>query len=338
MLPYKLMKNYNFQRTITLFLCAIFLIYLGITTDLQAEVISTGRYSNAFMSDGAGARAAAMGGSYVSLSNDAWSIFWNPAGLLKAPSRNAGLMHSERFEGVVDFDAISVSFPQKDGSILAAGMLRLGVNGIPFTKKENDDLAIGDNNRVLVDKVVNEGEYVLFVSRAFTNRFGNWGITPKAIFKNIGTEHYSFGLGFDAGFQKRLFKSIPIDAGVAVRDFGGSLLIWDTGHKEIITSTVVVGLSGLIRIKALDAKITPTVDLIYRTEVIGDSDAGELRAGIEYLVRDFFALRFGSKDESLTFGGGMNFKPVSVDYAYAGHDDLGDTHRVSVSIRWASWK
>lgn len=338
MLLYRLMKKYNIQRNIILFLFVLFLKLSGIFNHVHAEAVSNGLYSNSFMIDGAGARASAMGGSYVSLSDDAWSIFWNPAGLLKSPHRNAGLMHSERFEGVVDFDAVSLSIPQEDGSVLAAGMLRLGVNGIPFTLLEHNDQQIGNDNRVLVDKYVNEGEYALFFGKAFTNRYGNWGVTPKVLYKNIGTANFGFGLGFDVGFQKRLFSSIPVDAGVVVRDFGGTLLVWDTGHKEIIYSTIVLGLSGLLNINVLEAKITPGIDLVYRTEVIGDSDAAELRAGMEYLVRDLFALRTGITGDKLTFGGGMKFKPVSVDYAYNGDENLGDTHRVSLSIRWADWK
>jgi len=331
------MKKYIFQPSKLLYCSIIILIFSGVIGTVQADDVNA-RYGNAFMNDGAGAKALAMGGALTSLSDDAWSIFWNPAGLLKNQIKNAGLMHNDRFGGVVDFDAVALSFPQDDGSVLAVGLLRLGVNGIPFTRLEYPDRSIGNDNIVLVDKRVNDGEYALFFSRAFANRYGHWGITPKAIFKNIGSKNYSFGLGFDAGFQARPFEYIPVDVGVSIRDVGGTLLIWNTGHKEIITSTITMGLSGLINISALEARITPTMDIVYRTEFLGDSDAAELRAGLEYLIRDMFALRIGSRDANLTFGGGMNFKPISIDYAYVGHDDLGDTHRVSISIRWASWK
>ena len=77
------MTMYKFQRSVAA-IHSTFFIFLSVTVgSLQADIIA--RYGNAFMNDGAGARALAMGGSYVSLSDDAWSIFWNPAGLLKNP-------------------------------------------------------------------------------------------------------------------------------------------------------------------------------------------------------------------------------------------------------------
>ncbi len=294
------------------------------------------RYSGSFMDGGGDARSLAMGGAYTAASGDGWSIFWNPAGLAGVTTPQAGLMHSERFSGVIDYDAAAVALPQADGSVISGGLIRLGVNGIPFTRLENEypGAIPSEDNRVEISKYVNEGEYALFASKASTYKHWSWGIAPKLIFKHIGSEHQGFGLGIDAGVRCRIFREIPLTAGLAVHDFLGTPLIWDTGRKEIIISTLRFGLSGEISVKSLEAVFNPVFDVAYRLENAGGSNALSLHYGLEYLIRNRVALRIGSDNDRLAFGGGLVLKPVSIDYAYIEHDELGDTHRVSLMLRW----
>ncbi len=295
------------------------------------------RYGGEFMAAGGGARALALGGANTSLASDSWALFWNPAGLMKSSANEVGLMHSERFEGIVDYDAASIALSQPDGSVLAVGIIRLGVNGIPFTTLENPGSPLSEDNRVEVDKVVNDGEYAFFIGKA--QRWGrwNWGLAPKLIYKHIGSDWRAYGLGLDAGISGRLLPDLPVNIGLAVRDLLGTVIAWEqTGRKEVITSTVRLGISGSFDFPALEARLTPVVDLSYRTEFLGASDAATVHAGLEYLVRNMIALRIGSDDGLTTFGGGLQLKPVSVDYAYIGHDQLGDTHRISINFRWNS--
>lgn len=320
---------------------SILLILLGLTGFLPDKGWSDNiaRYGGEFMAFGGGARALALGGAYTSLASDSWAIFWNPAGLMKSTSSEIGLMHSERFEGVVDYDAAAVSLPQPDGSVLAAGMIRLGVNGIPFTSLENPGSPLSEENRVEIDKIVNEGEYAFFISKAQHLGRWYWGFAPKLIFKHIGSAGRAYGLGVDVGFGGRPLPDFPVDVGFSVRDLLGTVLAWEqTGRKEIITSTIRLGISGSFEFSALEARLTPVADLSYRTEVLGGSDAAALHAGVEYLVRGTVAFRVGSDDGRTTFGGGVKLKPVSIDYAYIGHDELGDTHRISINFRWKNSK
>lgn len=300
------------------------------------------------MATGGGARSLALGGANTALSADAWSLFWNPSGLLRVKGPEAGFMHSERFGGIVDYDAGSYAVPRQDGSVVSAGFIRLGVNGIAFTRLENPGQPHSETNRVEVDKWVNEAEYAFYagIANDFESsvwagpfRSWRWGIAPKLIFKHFGTDYNAFGLGVDAGISGRIFKDIPIETGLAVRDLAGTVLAWaETGRKEIITPTLRAGIAGTFELPSLEATLTPVVDVSYRTEAIGDSDAVAVHAGFEYLVRHTAALRIGSDDGRLTFGGGLQLKPVSIDYAYIGHDELGDTHRISATIRWGRHK
>ena len=311
--------------------------FLVILVCFSTGFTDAARYSNESMAVGGGARALALGGAYTALANDAWSLFWNPSGLISVDRSQAGLMHSERFGGVVDYDAAAYATPRPDGSVWSAGLLRLGVNGVPFTKLENPKQPHSEENRVVVDKYVNEGEYTFFIAQAKRYKRWRWGIAPKLLFRHFGSEYRAYGLGIDVGAGGRPLPNIPVEAGVTIRDLLGTVLAWEqTGRKEVIAPTVRIGLASVIELPKLEATLSPSVDIVYRTEVLGDSDATALHAGFEYLVRKVVALRLGSDDGRWTLGGGLELKPVSIAYAFVGHDDLGDTHRISVTTRWGS--
>ncbi len=320
-------------------LLALGMLFLG--SQGVAQVV--GRYSGEFMAAGAGARSQGLGGAAAASSGEPWSLFFNPAGLASVDRAQLGLMHSERFAGVVDYDAVAFSMPHEANQTLTVGMLRLGVNGIPFTTLEYPDQPMGDANRIEVDKYVNDGEYAFYLAKAgrwdnaagWINDLGlSWGVAPKLIFKHIGSYRH-YGLGLDAGLMKH-WEGAPLFAvGFAVRDLLGTLIKSEkTGRTEVIVSTFRLGGSVMLPLPVLEADFTILADGAYRTESIGEKEAFEYHAGAEYLVRKILALRAGSDNGELTFGGGLAFKLVSIDYAFIGHDDLGDTHRISLTARW----
>jgi len=317
------------------------LVLFGSTGSLFASVI--GRYGGEFMAAGGGARSLAMGGAAVAVESEPWALFWNPAGLAHVTRPHLGLMHSERFAGVVDYDAVSYAALQPDDKVLAVGMIRLGVNGIPFTRAEIPGQPIGQQNRVEIDKIVSSGEYAFYAARAgnytlnwsFLKGFGfDWGVAPKLIFKHIGS-YRAYGIGLDAGISRRFGNKRWLSVGAAAKDVCGTVMAWEqTGRKEIIIPTASAGVAFGLPLPALEADLTFAADGSYRTESFGESSAGAAHLGFEYLVRKVFALRVGADDGEPTFGGGINLKPVSIDYAYIGHDQLGETHRISVTARW----
>jgi len=328
-------------RTFTSLTTLVALVALTAAGSVLASNI--GRFGGEFMTGGGGARALAMGGAAVALESEPWALFWNPAGLANVQRPHLGLMHSERFAGVVDYDAVSYAATQPDGRVLAVGLIRLGVNGIPFTKLENPGQPLGEDNRVEVDKIVTDGEYAIYTARAgrFSRTTGlfsgfgfNWGLAPKLIFKHIGS-YRAYGVGLDAGVSRRFGEKRWLSVGAALKDACGTVLAWEqTGRKEVIIPTASGGVAFGTPLPALEADLTIAADGSYRIESLGDPHAGAVHFGLEYLVRRVFALRAGADDGEPTFGGGVNLKPVSIDYAFIGHDQLGETHRISVTARW----
>lgn len=71
----------------------------------KIAVAQAPKYSNAFLGIGVGARAMGMGNAVVSSTNDIYSAYWNPAGLLQTTTQlEIGFMHNEQFAGIAKHD------------------------------------------------------------------------------------------------------------------------------------------------------------------------------------------------------------------------------------------
>jgi hypothetical protein len=92
------------------------------------------KYSNEFLAIGVGARAFAMGNSVAATTKDITAVYWNPAGLtaLENPI-NIGLMHSEYFSGLAQYDFGALAFKTDEANAFAVSVIRFGVDNIPNT-------------------------------------------------------------------------------------------------------------------------------------------------------------------------------------------------------------
>ncbi|MBU1674537.1 UPF0164 family protein, partial [bacterium] len=169
------------------FACALasILFVAASPTDALAD-----KYAGAFMEDGGGARALAMGGAFTAVADDPSAAFWNPAGLVGTDGRNLLLMHSERFGDLIDRDYVSYAQPVgwsllggEDGAF-AFSTIRLGVDDIPITDHLFDQLDTNGDGTVTDDelqglfaiqdqiKFTSDSELALFAS--YAERKGDW--------------------------------------------------------------------------------------------------------------------------------------------------------------------
>jgi hypothetical protein len=56
--------------------------------------------------------------------------------------------------------------------------------------------------------------------------------------------------------------------------------------------------------------------------------------GAEWWFVRTLALRIGLDEGKLSMGSGLRISTFQVDYAFIGHDDLGNTHRISTSVQF----
>jgi hypothetical protein len=317
----------------------------------KASWISDGKYAGEFLSIGIDPRALGMGGAYAALATGASAAYWNPAGLAEIRSQEATFMHAEQFDGIVGYDYLGYGRPGRENTGWGFGIIRLGVDDIPVTTLESSG-PISADNRVIVDHMTSDTEMAFFAGygRAHSSVF-SYGAAAKLIGKWVAGSS-AYGIGFDAGVRYRPLNRLVF--GAMLRDVVTTALIWDTGQKELIAPTMKIGAAYQMDIPALIARLTLAADLDLRFTDRGEADQFQLgavtadsRLGVEYFINvsgTGVALRGGVEpsrepDEegffgNYTFGAGLLFRSFHVDYAFLAHPELGDTHRVSLSVLW----
>lgn len=310
---------------------------------LHAQIV--GKYAGEFMAIGVGGRALGLGGSYVALANDATAGYWNPAALARLTYPEIIIMHDERFGNLINYDFASVGLPYGPDMSFGLSILRLGIDGIPDTRKAwvdvNGNGVFDDNNRPEYSKVsyFNAADWAVYLtySSISSNEFF-YGANLKIIYRTIA-EYSATGIGFDLGALYSPFEDFFV--GLNLQDITTTFVAWTTGRNELITPTAKLGSTYVI--EALGGRFAPTIDVDFRFENRRSASVAHLgaisadpRVGLEFDFKKTVALRVGYNDiGQLTFGAGVHLRKLDVDYSFARFnpaDNIGNTHRISLRL------
>jgi hypothetical protein len=294
----------------------------------------TSKYAGEFLNVGVGARPMGMGGAYAAVSDDATAVYWNPAGLVSLSRRQILFMHAESFGGLVRQDYLGFVLPLRTAhSALGFGLLRLGVDDIPYTQWDPQ------TQRPQVLKEVNDSEYALFFSYA-RNRGAKLSIggSAKLIGKAVGDDH-ALGLGADAGF---LWHPRPnLFLGAKLSDMTSTPLVWNSGQKEYILPMLKLGTAYHLSPRFLRGEILFALDMDTMFEGRDYAAWASLggvsfdpRAGLEYWYRSRVALRAGIQADRFSAGASIRMSLGGIDYAFLGHEDLDNSHRLSALLEF----
>jgi len=301
------------------------------------DELTTAKYAGEFISTGVGARALGMGGAFVAISTDVTATYWNPAGLIGLKFPQLMLMHSSRFGGIVKYDYAAFAMPVGRASSIGISLIRLGVDDIPITALTTPELPLSPTNRPYIVKTVSDAEYALYLSyaKAMIGKF-SYGANIKMIRKSVG-DNSAWGIGFDFGVLINPIANLRF--GANLQDGTTTFLAWDTNHKELIAPTLKFGFAYPAYISWFAGKITPAFDIDTRFEnrrSAAQANIGpislDFHLGMEYRFLDVVALRAGSDVGRFSAGAGLHLPQLYLDYAFMSHDELGDTHRISVKV------
>jgi len=284
-----------------------------------------------FLKIGIGARGVAMGGAFSAISDDASSVYWNPAGLGQLTRKEASFMHNEWVEDI-GYDYIGYAHPLKPGDkgvfggslyYLTAGSIQgYDWEGTPLKKYGADDTAaVFSYGRKITGKRFKMPDRGLYA-----------GTNLKLINKRLATKS-AFGIAFDAGVLYKPGWSL-LDGNL---QFAGVLQNLGTGLKFVekhdpFPFNFKIG-SAYNRV-LFDNDFTFALDL----NVPSDNDVS-LNLGVEYVFWNLISLRCGYKsradlDKGIRFGAGFEVEDMSIDYAFVPFGVLGNTHRFTISVKF----
>jgi hypothetical protein len=333
------------KKLLIIILATISIGIFSHTNSISGGLIGA-KYAGEFMAVGVGARALAMGGAFVAVSNDVSAGYWNPAGLSNLNFPQVSAMYAERFAKLINYNYGAFAMPTGPKTTLALSITRIGIDDIPITALRNRQLELGEiyyeNGKKMINtpyivKTINDAEWAVYLSYAKTvsERFA-WGSNIKMVTKHVG-DNSAWGLGFDVGLLYTLFPKLNI--GLNIQDVTTTLLAWDTGRREAITPTVKTGAAYFWELPIIAGKIIPVFDLDirfenrrYAAQFNIDRVSFDTHFGVEYEFRNIVALRAGYDIGNFAAGAGLKLPQLNVDYAFLSHDELGDTHRISLLI------
>ena len=303
---------------------AVLALVLGASPAAALNIVTGGVGTSGadFLTVGVGARALAMGGAFTAVDSgaDANAVNWNPAALGRVDKANATASYNSLFvdqnQGYLGY-AAPVG---KDSGVWAGGLNYLMVSNI--------EKRAGDTENA--DTTFNSQNYA--ASASYAKAFGD-NISAGATLKYVRM-----------ALDNLKENAMAVDAGVLVRTPVENLTVGGTMRNlgtDIGPDSMPLTFKGGVAYKMFGAKLLLASDF--------DWLETERRAywslGAEYWLSQNLALRggyeFGHGADQLQsqlvgFGVGLGFKfdRFTMDYAFQPYGDLGNTHRVTLGLRF----
>lgn len=318
----------------------ILILVLGGVATATAED-GNGGYAGAFLQVPIGARPAAMGGAYISLSTDGVGALYNPAGT--AGIRQILFSSSYR---VMSLDRtlsyVSVTIPTASLSSIGFGWRYAGSGSVEARNTDGDPLGFELSEH-------NHEFHVVFAKR-FENYFSA-GFKGSYLHTEFA-EMSSFSVSLDLGvlFHYSYLFSREKRETMAVQDITAGLVIRNLGAKyrwnnedymsKYYTGYVPMGQDDQVptRIGVGGSARFFKRKLLLAADALGDFESRfDFHGGAEYFVSPQFALRGGYSDARLTAGTGYVFKftnvVLAIDYAFSTDKvDEGSEHIFSFDL------
>lgn len=274
---------------------------------------------------GTGARELGMGGALVSVTNDVYSVYWNPAGLtqLEGPEMTFALRSMS-----LDRDNYSAGYGRQIEPDGAFGILWLHggteIQGRDTSGRKTEQWLDSDN-----------AVYVAFGRKV--REQVSVGVAMKVLRHTLGGQDAK-GFGFDLGMQAQPWPHIAL--GLAIQHLGAKMSwqtdLWDqaTSREDQMPVSVVMGTSCRLFARRLMISVDG-----FKT---GKADI-DINAGVELAPNEMIAVRIGTRgifnEEDRTWGAGLSLRTsirsraFRLDYAYVTDPlDAGDSQIVSVTV------
>jgi opacity protein-like surface antigen len=335
------------------YICLTFLV-LSTTLGFTKEVTKVGTTAAGFLNIDVGARAIGMGGAFVSMADDATTIYWNPAGIARFSRSQANFTHM-RWIADITFNYAAFIIPfDRFGSI--------GLNATFMTCDQMERTTV--YSPMGTGEMFDVGSYAFGLGYAtnLTDRF-SIGFNFKYIQENI--YHSSAqGIAFDVGTLFTTWLN-GMKIGMSITNYGTKMQM--KGQDMLIQVDVDKSVNGNNpNINAYLATEKYDLPLMFRVGVSMDvlkgagnsnlnlsldalhpnDDVESMNVGAEYIYNNLIALRGGyhslfarDSETGLTLGAGLNVKLLgnfilNMDYAYMDFGKLDNTQMFTLTLQF----
>jgi len=275
------------------------------------------------------ARAAGLGGSYVTNNDDVDVLFFNPAGLgflEKDPVSFSFVKH------LMDINLFSVTYSTEIENI---GRFSTGIQYINYGTFDEANA----NGNVTGEFSAGEMAFLLSYSNKFMANF-YYGATGKFIYSGIADES-STALGLDLGLNYE-FPDIMLNLGASVLNIGTQLSSY-TDVKEDLPLDVLIGVSK--RLEKLPVRLSLDFHNLNQERDEFYQHFKGFTIGAEFYLSEVFTLRFGYDNErredfkvgssagiaGFNGGLGVNVSGYKFSYAYSSLGSVGSLNSLTLS-------
>ena len=322
----------------------LILILLFASADTFAQLLPNlggqrvGTSSLQFLKIGHGARGTGMGETFIAVSDDISSLYWNPAGLVQFQENGITVAHTQWFVDTrLEFFGGVYHFGGNNALGLSVTSLRTEDMKVTTEVQPNgtgdyfrfSDLAIG-----------------LSYARKLTDQF-SFGATVKYIEETLGALKMK-GVVADLGTYYKTGLGTTRFA-VIISNFGGQMSpdgSVTTFDNRVFNSFQKFPPPTVFKLGfAMEPLLNKKNRLTTAIQVNSPNDNKEnVNFGVEYAYKEFLFFRGGYKlnvdAETFSLGAGLKF-PVTfakanLDYSIADYGDLGFAHRLSLNLLFPS--
>lgn len=275
------------------------------------------------------ARAAALGGSFVTNNDDVEVIFYNPAGLSFLENNPITFSFVKH---LLDINLFSLAYSTEFDDIGRFGGAIKYINYGTFDEADEFGNRTGE---------FSAGELAFLIG--YTNEFSDnfyFGANAKVIYSSIADKSSS-GIGVDLGVNYELPEQ-KLNLAAAVLNLGAQISSY-INTKEDIPLDVIVGVSK--RLENLPVRLSLDFHQLNKDRDEIYQHLKGFSIGTEFYLSEVFTLRFGYDNERRSemkigsssgiagFNGGLGVKVSEYvfNYGYSSLGSIGAMHRVGLS-------
>ncbi len=302
-----------------------------LSTLLVANSLLAGENSTFnFLRNDYGARAAALGGSFVSMTNDPNVIFYNPSALATIEHRQISIGF---FKHLLDINSGHASYAQEIPGFGFVGAGIVYINYGEFTRTDENGYKLGTFS-------ANE----LALSLGYADNPApqvRYGANVKFIYSGIA-EATSTALAVDLGVLYA-FPEQRITVGASLLNLGTQLDPYMSTREDLPLDLKV---GATVEPEHLPLLLNMNFHRLNESQVDFISRFRSFSLGGEFIVSDAVRLRFGYNNDrrrdlkigtssglaGFSFGGGVTVGMYILDYAYNSYGKIGELHRISLAF------